>query len=456
MSTTAGLPPGPRFAPLQTLRYMRDPVAYYEWASARWGDLFTLPAMNGTLVVTCTPEGAAEILAGRESDFVVGFGVEAVAPIIGSGSLLLLSGERHQRERKILSPAFHGARMRAFAPFVAESTRRVVDAWRPGQRVHAQAAMQSISLDVIIRTVFGIQAPERVVAFAEAVQRAVGEIHPAPIFFKALQREFGGFGPWATFLRRKRILDRLIFAQIAEARRREAREAPEAAGSDVLHALLGLRHDDGSGLSDEAIRDHLLTLLVAGHETTATTLAWALYEQARHPEIRRRLLEEVDGLGAEPDPAEIAGLPYLDAFCRETLRMHPVLAEFMRTVREGFVLQGWEIPAGVTVAASILMLHRRPDLYPDPSVFRPERFLERKFAPNEFAAFGGGHRHCLGAAFAMNELKVVLGTLLPRVELSLESERPLRPVRRNATLAPEAGVPMRVTARRGRGTAVAA
>jgi cytochrome P450 len=429
---------------------MRDPYAYYEWASARWGDLFTLPAMNGLLVVTSHPDGAAEILAGRESDFVVGFGVEAVQPIIGSSSLLLLSGERHQRERKVLSPAFHGARMRAYAPFVAECALRAFERWQPGQRISAQEEMQAVSLEVIIRTVFGIQAPERVAAFAEAVQRAVGEINPAPIFFKALQREFGGFGPWAEFLRRKRILDGLIFAQIAEARRREVD------GDDVLHALLRLRYEDGSGLDDQAIRDHLLTLLVAGHETTATTLAWALDAQARHPEIRRKLLDEIRELGPDPAPEELARLPYLDAFCRETLRMHPVLAEFMRTVRDSFTLQGYTIPAGVTVAASILMLHRRPDLYPEPQVFRPERFLERRFAPNEFAAFGGGHRHCLGAAFAMNELKVVLGTLLPRVELRPGSPRPLRPVRRNATIAPEAGAPLVVGRKVDAGTAVAA
>jgi cytochrome P450 len=450
MSATPHLPPGPRFAPLQTFRYMRDPYAYYEWACARWGDLFTFPAMNGTLVVTCTPEGTAEILAGRESDFVVGFGVDAVQPIIGAGSLLLLSGERHQRERKVLSPAFHGARMRAYAPFVAESALRALDSWHTGQRINALEAMQSISLEVIIRTVFGIQAQERVTAVAEAIQRAVGEINPAPIFFKALQREFGGFGPWARFLRRMRILDGLIFAQIAESRRRDAD------ADDVLHALLRLRYEDGSALDDQAVRDHLLTLLVAGHETTATTLAWALYEQARHPQIRDRLVGELEELGPDPDPAEVAKLPYLEAFCRETLRMHPVLAEFMRTVRDRFTLQGYEIPAGVTVATSILMLHRRPDLYPEPERFRPERFLERKFAPNEFATFGGGHRHCLGAAFAMNELKVVLGTLLPRVELSLAVDRPLRPVRRNATLAPEAGVPLVVGRKRSGGAAVAA
>jgi len=447
---TRTLPPGPHFAPLQTFRYLRDPYAYYDEACRRYGDLFTMPAMNGTLVITTTPEGAAEILAGREDDFVVGFGVEAVQPVIGANSLLLLSGERHQRERKILSPAFHGARMRAYAPFVAEATLRELAAWQPGRRLTAQDRMQAISLDVIIHTVFGIQARERVAAFAEAIQRAVNEVNPAPIFFRFLQREFGGYGPWATFLRRKRILDSLIYAQIAEARRRGERR------DDVLHALLGLRYEDGSQLSDEAIHDHLLTLLVAGHETTSTTLAWALYEQARHPEVRSQLLDEIAGLGSDPDPAEIAKLPYLDAFCRETLRMHPVLAEFMRTVRTGFRLQGYDIPPGITVAASILKIHQRPDLYPEPERFRPERFLERRFAPHEFAAFGGGHRHCLGAAFAMNELKVVLGTLLPRIGFSVAVDRPLRTVRRNATMGPELGVPLLVERRTDGPAAVAA
>jgi len=404
----------------------------------RFGDLFTMPTMNGTLVLTLTPEGAKEILAGRESDFVVGFGVEAAAPIIGSNSLLMLSGERHQRERKLLSPTFHGARMRGYAPAMLQSAVDELEGWSPGREIVAHERMQAISLDVILHTVFGVQAPERMAAFREAVRLGVSEVSPGPIFFKFLQREFGGFGPWARFQRRLRHLDDLIYAQIAEARRQdEERE-------DVLAKLVGARYEDGTPLSDQAVRDQLLTLLVAGHETTGTTLAWVLYELHRNPEALAKVRDEVVALGPDPDPDALAGLPYLGAVCQETLRMHPILAEFFRTVKESYAFQGYQIPAGITLAASILVIQQNPELFPEPARFRPERFLERRFSPWEFAAFGGGHRHCIGAAFAMSELKIVLATLLSRVELSLGLERPLRTVRRNLTLAPEKGVPMRV------------
>ncbi len=430
------LPPGARWAPIQSLRYMRDAYGYTERMRRRHGDPFTMPSMNGTLVLTTSSEGARQILEGREEDFVVGFGVDALAPLLGAGSLLLQSGEPHRRERKLLSPTFHGARMRAYAPLVCDVTRRELGAWRAGMAFSAQESMQSIGLDVIIRAVLGAQSPERVAAFREAIRMGVNELSPAPLFFSALQREFGGFGPWARFQRLKRVFDALIFEQIAEARELESDR------EDVLSKLVRARYDDGAPLSDQALRDQIMTLLVAGHETTATALAWSLYELVRHPEWRERLRDSIAALGPDPDPAELAKLPELDAFNRETLRLHPIVAEFFRTVKDRFTLLGWEIPAGISLAASILMLHRDPELYPEPLAFRPERFLERRFAPWEFLAFGGSHRHCIGAAFAMSEMNVVLGTLVPRVELRLAEDRELRTVRRSLLLAPEQGVPL--------------
>jgi len=430
------LPPGPRVAAYQTLRYMRDPHGRTAELERRYGTPFTLPTVNGTLVLTTTPDGAREILAGREEDFVVGFGVEALRVLVGEGGLLLLSGDAHRRERKLLSPTFHGARMRAYGNAVVESTLREAATWATGRQLNAQQSMQSISIDVILRAVFGVQSGDRRLAFREAIRLAVDEVSPAPIFFDFLRHEFGGFGPWARFKRHKRAFDALIYQQIAEARRDpQERE-------DVLHRLVAARYDDGRPLPDDSIRDHLLTLLVAGHETTATTLAWSFAELAQHPEIVAHLRDDLAALGADPAPDEVSSLPYLDAFCREILRAHPIVAEFFRTVKTSFELQGWQIPAGISVAASILRIHRDPTLYPDPDRFRPERFLERRFAPHEFAAFGGGHRHCIGAAFAMNELKLVLGTLVPLFDWRLTENRPPRTILRHVTLGPERGCPI--------------
>lgn len=434
----ARLPAGPSIAALQSFKYLRDPFRYYRNAQARYGDLFSMPTMNGKLVVTLSPEGAREILAGREDDFTSGFGAEAAQSIVGPNSLLILSGGAHQRERKTLSPTFHGARMRAYAPIVRDAALRELSTWKPGSSLTMQDSMQRVSLDVILHTVFGVQSELRLAQFRTAIREALDELNPLPVFFPFFQRELGGVGPWARFRRRMRRLDSLIFEQISEAR------ADQTPREDVISRLVNARYEDGATLSDAALRDHLLTLLVAGKETTGTTLAWAFYELMRNPAVYCHLRDEIAGLGPDPAPDELASLPYLDAFCRETLRVHPILAEFFRTVKTSFSLQGYRVPAGVSVAASILMIHRNQELYPEPERFRPERFLERRFAPWEFVAFGGGHRHCIGAAFAMNELKVVLGTLTPRSDLELTLDRPLRTVRRNLTLAPERGVPMRV------------
>lgn len=436
----ATLPAGPSFAALQSLRYMRDPFRYYETMQARYGDLFSMPSMNGNLVLTLSPEGAREILAGREEDFGTGFGVEVAKSIVGPNSLLLISGDAHKRERKTLSPTFHGARMRAYAPMVRQAALRELSSWSAGRELVMLESMQRISLDVILRTVFGVQSDELLSEFRSAVREAIEEVNPLPLFFRVFQREFGGLGPWAKFLRRMRRLDALIFEQIRQAR------DPHEPREDVMGRLVQARYENGEALSDAALRDHLLTLLVAGHETTGTTLAWAFYELMRNPNVYCHLRDEIAELGPEPSADALAKLPYLEAFCRETLRAHPILAEFFRTVshKGSFSLQGYDVPPGVTIAASILMIHRNTDLYPEPECFRPERFLERHFSPWEFVAFGGGHRHCIGAAFAMNEMKLVLGTLIPRSDLELSWARPLRTVRRNLTLAPERGVPMRV------------
>lgn len=436
------LPPGPRFAALQSFRYMSDPYGYYERMRARYGDLFSMPTMNGLLVVTHTAEGARQILAGGEKDFGEGFGAEALEPIIGRHSVLLLSGDAHKRERKSLSPVFHGGRMRAYGPDMQRAAIERSETWLPGECIIVQDEMQAISLDVIIRVVLGVSERERVEPFRIAIREAVERVSPLPLFFKPLQHEFFGIGPWARFMHHKRQFDELLAAEIIAAR------AIDAPREDVLSRLVHTLDEEGRPMSDGAIRDHLLTLLVAGHETTSTALAWSFYELARNPEIRRWLLDEISVLGSEPEAGALASLPALEAVARETLRLHPIVAEFFRTVRGSYAFQGYEIPAGVTLAGSILSLHRDASIYPEPERFRPDRFLGRTLPPHEFAAFGGGHRHCLGAAFAISEMAIVIGTLLPRFELALETDRPLRTVRRHVTLGPEGGVAMRVVGQR--------
>ena len=349
--------------------------------------------------------------------------------------------------------------MRAYADLIRQTALRHAETWKPGEPFPIHATMQGIALEVILRAIFGVQSVEEAQRFGEAIQQTIGSLHPAPIFFKGLQRELGGYGPWARFMRHKRRLDVLLKAHVAT-HRRALERGQAAAGSgnaeprtDVLSQLLLARFDDGSRMSDADICAQLLTLLVAGHETSSTAMAWAFYELHRDPAILARVRDELAVLGPDPDPAAIGALPLLRAVADETLRLHPLLGEVFRTVGEvgsldgGYAFQGHRVPAGVSVAASILMIHNDPELYPEPRSFRPDRFLARKYGPSEYLPFGGGHRRCIGAAFAMNEITIVLATLLSRFELELAEPRPLGTVRRNLTLAPEAGVPMRLCGR---------
>jgi len=433
------LPPGPGFAPIQTYRYFRDPYRYYERMLARYGELFTMPTMNGTLVIVSSPDGARELLEHRELG--VGFGFDAVAPLIGEGSMLLTVGERHRRDRKAISPSFHGHRMRAYAPAMQESARRELETWVPGRELVLREAMENVSLEVIIRAVFGVTDGERVKLFQTAIREAVLEVNPALLFFRFLQRDF--FGPWRRLKAKLARADALIFEEIAAARK----AGPEGR-DDLLSRMIAARHEDGEGFSDAALRDQLVTFLLAGHETTATTLAWAFAETIESPHIRARLLEELATLGPDPAPEAIVKLPYLDAFVLETLRCHPILAEFFRkVVTDDCEFRGHRLPKGTCLAGNILMIHRDPELYADPLAFDPERFLEHAYSPHEFLTFGGGHRRCIGAMFATQEIKLVLASILPCVELESALGRRPETVRRNGTLAPEGGVPVRVKAR---------
>ena len=298
------------------------------------------------------------------------------------------------------------------------------------------------NFDVILRTVFGVDDARELDVYRTVVIEAIESAAPVLFFFPALRREFGGVGPYARLVARQRRFVDLLKGQIERVRPQASERA------DILSMMLEARYEDGEPMSDESLVDELRTLLLAGHETTAITLAWALYLVHRHPAVYHRLREELDGLGESPTPEAIAHLPYLDAVVNESLRLHPVVQEVMRTLTKPFELGAYTLPPGVTIAVNIFLAHRRTELFPEPEEFRPERFLDRTFSPFEYMPFGGGPRRCLGAAFALYEMKLVLATLLGDLELDLASEGPVEPVRRNLTMAPRGGVPLRVVRRR--------
>lgn len=434
------LPDGPRNRLLSTIKVLRSPFVDLPRWLARYGDPFTIPTVNGTVVMTGDPALVKTIFAAPPSTYLP-WGVDAVAPMLGPGSVLMLEGDRHTRERKLLMPPLHGERMRAHAQTMAEVARRHLAAADGASRVIAMDLMQAISLEVIARAIFGAQNDAQARALEHAVLDMIAAASPMLFFMPFLQRDFAGLGPWARFRRALAQLDGLLQERIDDARRH-----PRA---DLCGLLVAARDEDGEAMRDADIRDELRTMLFAGHETTAITLAWIIDLLHRHPEWLARVQAEIDALGPAPDPIAYTNLPTLDLVCKEVMRLYPIVTEVLRKLREPLRLGECEVPAGIGVCAGILLVHRNEALYPEPEAFRPERFAERRFAPHEYLPFGGGDRRCLGAAFASFEMRIVLGCALARHRISLLDETPPRPVRRNLTLAPGGGVPIRVNDRAG-------
>lgn len=446
-------PPGPRVRLWATYQVLAHPMTSMPGWFRRYGDPMLVPTINGNVVMTAKPELVKQIFATPGSAYDV-FAVKGTAALTGPRSLFQYRGEEHRRHRQLIMPSFHGSRMRAYATAMQEITRDVIGSAAGHGRVELHGLTQRISLEIILRTVFGVQDPVRVKAFSEAITALVAATNPLFLFMPFLQRAPLGLGPWAKFRRTYEVLEALLREQLAITR---ARHQAGTEGEDVLSMLLQARDEQGGHLDDDEIRDELRTLLFAGHETTAIALCWAVDAVGRHPAVAKRLAEELASLPADAHPEAIAALPYLEAVCNESLRLYPIVTEVLRGLHEPLELGGYSLRPPTCVSASILGVHMSPEVYPEPEAFRPERFLERKFGPHEFLPFGGGHRRCIGAAFAGFELRVVLGTLLREHKVELCNPHAPRPVRRNVTLAPEGGVPVIITAERpGSVTAAAA
>jgi cytochrome P450 family 135 len=418
-----GLPPGPTASrALQTVRWIFRPAAMMEDCHRRYGDMFTLRiAHEGIWVFLAHPDAIRQVFKGDPRVLHAGEANIVLLPLLGPNSVLLLDDEAHMSQRKLMLPSFHGERMRSYERVMAEVARAEIDRWPLGEPYAVRPAMQRMTLEVILRAVFGVQDGAR----REQLRARLGEAlewgtDPRRMVLLA------ALGPrrvsHARIYRRVRDpADALIYDEIR--RRRAAPDLEER--DDVLSLLLQARHEDGSPMGDEELRDELMTLLVAGHETTASALAWAVERLVRHPDKLARLREGEDD--------------YLDAVCKETLRLRPILSLVLRRLTEPMEIGGRMLPAGVTVAPCIYLVHRRPDVYPDPLAFRPERFLEQAAGTYTWLPFGGGVRRCLGASFAMFEMKVVLRELASRLDLRPSDPRPERMTRRAITLVPERG-----------------
>jgi cytochrome P450 len=421
------LPPGPRApATVQTIRLLARPVAFFESARRRYGEPFTARVLRaGRLVFFSDPPSIKALFAADRENIVAPGRNVILAPLLGERSLLLLNGPEHLARRKLMLPPFHGERMRAYERVMEEATEREVSRWPLDREFRIHPSMQAITLEVIMRAVFGVGEGHR-----DDLRRRLLAILAATRSPLAIGLTIPAVRSVGAFRRVRRTIaetDRILVAEIAERRA----DPDLARREDILSLLVAARDEDGEGMSDAELRDQLLTLLMAGHETTATALAWAFDLLFRAPEAMERLRGEVEG-------DEHA---YLDAVAEETLRLRPVVPFVGRELRVPMPLAGHPLAAGTVVMPSIYLTHTRADLYPDPYAFRPERFLEGSPETYSWIPFGGGTRRCIGAAFAQVEMRVVLRTVLRSVELRPASDMAEEVVRRNVTLSPRNGTP---------------
>ncbi|MDZ8184794.1 MAG: cytochrome P450 [Nostoc sp. ChiSLP02] len=445
MSTTYNFPHGPQISRwLRMFKFITQPVKYVDDFAKIYGDTFSIKSnrSNNAIVYFSKPEALEQIFTADLSSFEVGRGNSELIFLLGDRSFILSDGEPHQRQRQLLAPPFHGERMRAYGEDIRQITRQVTQKWQMGKPFKIRESMQEITLRVILRVVFGLEEGERFEELRRSLSNLL-EFISSPLmsstfFFRFMQKDFGTWSPWGWILQEKEKIDRFIYTLLRE-RRAESHQNRQ----DILSLMMAARYDDGQGMSDRELHDQLMTLLVAGHETTASALIWAFYWIDYLPEVREKLLRELETVDGNSDLSTIAKLPYLTAVCQETLRIYPIaMNAFLRITKNPIEITGYKLPPGTLIIPSIYLAHHREEVYPQSKQFKPERFLERQYSPYEYLPFGGGNRRCIGMAFAQYEMKIVLATVLAEFQLSLVNKRPVHPVRRGLTVAAPAGMKM--------------
>jgi cytochrome P450 len=424
----ARMPPGPLTpAALQALRYARQPLGFLTDLQRRHGDVFTVRfPFFGRLVYVTRPDLVKRVFTGPPSQMHAGeANATVLEPALGPNSVLTLDEQPHMRQRKLLLPPFHGERVAGYGELIREATLREMESWPVGEPFALRRHTQRITLAVIMRAVFGVNNDRRLDRFERLIEEFSRRVS-AVIAFPMLRRNLGPLGPWGKFLRARKALDAFIYEEIGL---RRAEVAAGAEHDDVLSLLLEARDEEGQPMSDAELRDELVTVLGAGHETTATGLAWAMERLLRNRAVLETLRESL-AVGDET---------YLEATIKETLRARPVIVDVARKLTAPLEIEGYELPAGTFVLPAIAALHYREDLFPDPNRFRPERFLDGKADNYAWIPFGGGVRRCIGAAFAEYEMRVVLREFVLRAELSAPDPRPEKVKVRNITLAPGRG-----------------
>lgn len=433
------LPPGPRTPALwQTIQSISHPRDYMRKVQARYGDVVRFRTLIGDGIAVCDPALAREVFAIPGDRFTQ---PTVMGNLFGSRAVIATSGATHKKQRKLLNGPFHGPRIKS----MLVTMQRVIDrhlAVMGG--ISGAFAMtdisQALTLDVILETVFGASfgsgQDERAERGRELLRAIIDGFDPMLVTSPRFHRPW--VPAWRRHARARAAFDRWVVELLAE------RRAQPEPGGDLLGLFVLARFDDGAPMSDDEIADHLVTLLLAGHETSATAIAWAVHGLAREPAVLAKLRAELDALGPTPPPEALVKLPYLQAVVSESLRIEPIVTDVLRTCVTPVKVGPWEVPTGEIIAVMLGSILWDPRVFPEPEKFRPERFLERSFHAGEFLPFGGGQRRCLGAAFAEAELALAIAAIAQRWELALAPGKPERTVRKNITMGPKYGVRVRV------------
>jgi cytochrome P450 len=428
----ATLPPGPRQpSAIQTIGWWARPVSFLERCRAAYGNRFTIRLLaTPPFVMVADPAQVKEIFTADPSVLHPGEGARILEPLVGKNSVILLDQGDHLSQRKLMLPAFHGEKMQRLATTMQEVAEREAASWPKGQSIELHPRFQALTLEVILRAVFGLDAGPQLDGLRRRLNDMLSVTSKPATLIPFLQRG----KEWHQFERTRAEADAMIFELI------DKRRAEDEERDDILSMLVAARHEDGSPMSHQELRDELMTLLVAGHETTASELAWAFERLARSPEVVTRLHEEIDAGDGDA---------YTTATIQETLRRRPVLPNSApRLVKEPVEIGGWTYPPGVCLVPNAYLIHHDPQIYPDPYAFRPERFLDESPGTYTWIPFGGGRRRCLGASFALLEMKVVLKAVLSRYEVEPGRAGPELNRRRAITISPRRGAETVLRARK--------
>lgn len=427
------LPPSlPQPPIVQFYRWAKTPIAFLDECHQRLGEPFTIrwPGAPPTVVFS-HPDQVKEILAGDGNVFYGGVSNAITGPVVGKQSIFLSDGDVHTYLRRLVAPPFTGARMRAYGDVMREIAEEAVARWPRGKPFQINPAVHEISLDVVMRTIFGVEKGENF----ERLRSLCLQVMTRSEFFPLIQAKLGLFRPVLS------QIDAILYAEIARSR---AEAAQGIERQDVLHLLVSARDESGKPLSDQALRDNLVTLLLAGHETTATTLAWTFYRLTKHPEVLEKAREEIARVvGKGPvKPDDVVKLEYLEGVIKETLRLFPILPLMARDLQAPARVGDWDLPKDTCVIASTYLTHRRPDVWPDPERFDPMRFVGTRVSPYAFYPFGGGTRLCVGMSFAYYEMKIVVAQALTKIVPRPVPGFEPRVIRTSTVLAPSDGMPV--------------